>query len=451
MGFFLVFFPEDQQKNFPSSSPTLNSILKRNHLFTRAQSTISVCALLIFVTLIVFTLSSFEPNNDLIKSHHHYRRFLSQNPHAFPANSGKKSPALQGLGTLYTRGTNAVKNLVICHVPEHVTAKELKLFLRGFYWSSGLVSDSDLLFIFDSLSTIEMYDQVIREESDVFLKLVDRYSPEFGNRSKVNDFPAKVDLKTGKNVEKGEPIWGRKIKINNNDNNNSSLNNVGEAELTQTELTRASYGSVVGFGIEELDPENSLSGFLDRVPIGLRRWAGYPMILGRVRRKFKRVMVVDVKDILLLGDPLGGMKSHSHSPESVFLYSTANEKHGRKNKNSHMKVISPSLIIGGERGVRRLSAAMLTEIVRTTTRSRHKPSSLTESALLSQLVANEFLQKSIRFVTSAESIPDPSSLSGVALSNMTVVRRGNSNLDIDEVVMKHICSFPIDSSVYTEC
>lgn len=336
-----------------------------------------------------------------------------------------------------------MNELVICHVSESVTKKELKLFLRGFH-RSGLPSKSDLLFVFNSISTIDSFDDLIREENDLFLKLVHRYKSELGNGSKAIDFPASFDvtrfMKSGKEADKGEPIWGRK----NKSNNSSSSNGEDGAELT-----RMSYGSVVGFGIGELDPENSLSGFLDHVPMNLRRWASYPMILGRVRRKFKHIILVDVKELLLLGDPLARVKSHT--PESIFLSSTPPPKHSRKIKN-HRKTINPALIMGGERGVRRLSAAMLTEIVRSTTRQHHnKKNSITESALLSQLAANEFLQKSIHFVTSSESIQDPSSLSGVALANQTVVRRGNSNLDIGAVVTKHICSFLIDSSVYSDC
>ncbi|KAK9069228.1 hypothetical protein SSX86_013344 [Deinandra increscens subsp. villosa] len=443
MGIFLIFFPEEHPQPFNSSfkTPSLNSnsILKRTnstgHIFTRTQSTISVCALLIFLTLLVFTLSSFEPNNDFISSSH--RRFLSQNPPRFHPKPRSDSPALQNLGTLYTRGTTAMNELVICHVSETVTAGEFKLFLRGFH-RSGLGSKSDLLFVFDSISTIDSFDDLIREENRVFLELVRRYEAEFRNGSKVVDFPAGFDLNSGKKVEKGEPIWGRKLKSGN-----------WSSELTEsTQTTRLSYGSVVGFGIGELDPENSLSGFLDHAPMSLRRWASYPMVLGRVRRKFKHVMLVDVKEVLLLGDPLGRVKKLT--PESIILSSTPGRV--KKPNKTHRKVINPSLIIGGERGVRRLAAAMLTEIVRSTTRqNHHKQNSITESALLSQLAGNEFLQKSIRFISSTELVQDPSQLGGVELANMTAVRRGNSNLDFGAVILKHICSFPIDSLVYTGC
>lgn len=331
-----------------------------------------------------------------------------------------------------------MNELIICHVTEFVTKKELKLFLRAFH-GSGLPSKSDLLFIFNSGSTLDSFDELIYQENKIFLKLV--------HRNKAADFlpspssPASFDptqfVKSGKEPDKGEPIWGKRVK-----SYNSSFN--------ETELTRTSYGSVVGFGIGELDPENSLSGFLgpDPVPLGLRRWAAYPMVLGRVRKKFKHIILVDVKEILLLGDPLARVKTHS--PESIFL-TKSHRKTNKFGSKSHRKTINPALIIGGERGVRRLSAAVMTEIVRSTTRQHHnKRNTITESALLSQLSGNEYLQKSIRF-GSTESIPEPpSSLSGVEIANLTVVvRTGNSNLD--EVIMKHICSFSIDASVYTDC
>lgn len=339
-----------------------------------------------------------------------------------------------------------MNDLVLCHVTDSVTFTELKTFLRAFY-RSGLLTKSDLLFIFPSVTTPESSDNIIREESRLFLKLIRRYKAELSNGSNLSDIPASFDVtqfvKSGKkDSEKGEPIWGRK----NKSNSNSNSSNGGGAELT-----RMSYGSVVGFGVGELDPENSLSGFIDHVPMSLRRWASYPMILGRLRRNFKHVILVDIKEVLLLGDPLARVRNRI--PESVFLSSTHTPtKHNHKiSEKTHHQSINPAIIMGGARGVRRFAAAMLTEIVRATTQQLHnkKKTPVTESAVLSRLATNEFLQKSIRLVASAESIPEASSLSGVSIANNTVVRRGNSNIDID--VANHICSYTIEASVYSEC
>ncbi|KAI3760632.1 hypothetical protein L1987_51030 [Smallanthus sonchifolius] len=428
MGFLLVFFPQDHHHHHHHHQQQQHTLLKRSNssqILAKAQSIISVCALVIFFTLILFTLSTFEPNN----ASHHYRRHLSQS-HPNLSKKALISPALQRLGTLYSRGTKSMNDLVLCHVPESATLTELKSFLRAFHMS-GLLSKSDLLFIFPSITTPEFSDDVIREENQLFLKVIHRYKSELGNRSHVSDFPASFNVsqfvKSGKESN-GEPVWGRRIKSGGNSNYSD----------VETELTRLSYGSVVGFGVGELDPENSLSGFLDHVPMSLRRWASYPMLLGRLRRNFKHVMLVDIKDVVLLGDPLARVRNAS--PESVFL----STKHNRK------PAVNPAVIVGGSRGVRRLSAAMLTEIVRATTPHNKRKTLVTESTLLSRLAGNELVQKSFHVVVSTESIPEASSLGGVGIASFNkVVRRGNSNIDSE--LTKHICSFRIEASVYTEC
>lgn len=340
-------------------------------------------------------------------------------------------------------------DLVICHVPETTSGKELQLFLRLFH-RSNLPSKSDLIFIFPSTST--SFQRAIVEETDSFLKLLHKFQETF-NGSHVGESITSFDVtqllkSSKKEAERAETIWGRKLRTN-------------LTELDETELTRPSYGSVASFDVGELDPEDSLGGFLDHVPMSLRRWACYPMLLGRVRRNFKHVVLVDVKDVLLLGDPLGRVRGRS--PESVHV-STLPPKHGRKNSDkAHHKPINPAIIMGGARGIRRLSATMLSEIVRaastTTSTTQHKRKSpVSESGLLSQLATNDNALKNINLVSSSEVIPEVSALGGFrpglrlgSLINHTVIRRGNSNIDIDAIIMKHICSFSLDSSVYSDC
>ncbi|KAK2976890.1 hypothetical protein RJ640_010813 [Escallonia rubra] len=381
MGFFLVFFPEEDTMANDSKLPThqfsqssCHSFLRRTNstnLFTKAQSTISICALLIFITFLLFTLSTFDPT-PTPTTHFTSRRHLSSNSQfakkptkrsAWPLNflapsfpKPKAKPpvthALQGMGTLYRRGTFAMNDLLVCHVTESVTLQELRLFLRVLH-RSGLTSKSDVVFVFPS-STSGSYNSAILEENDSFLKLVQKYHDDVngsGSNDTSLDSVASFDVTqfvkaSKKEKERGETLWGRKFRSNSSGD--------GEAELT-----RLSYGSVVSFEVDELDPENTLGGFLDHVPMSLRRWASYPMLLGRLRRNFKHVMLVDVKDVLLLGDPLGRVRNRS--PESVWLSTPVQptpSKHGRKNS------VNSAVIMGGNRGVRRLSSAMLTEIVR---------------------------------------------------------------------------------------
>ncbi|CDP14115.1 unnamed protein product [Coffea canephora] len=426
MGFLFILFPEDEDSNNNDSASAASSIINKkrhqnvfnpfssssnsssssslplpifrrsnsSHLLSRAQSTISICALLFFITFLLFTLSTFEPS-----SHFTPRRQLSQ--FSSSTVSGKYSNdynkkfkkssasdpslphALQGMGTLYRRGTKAMNDLVVAHVSESLSLHELKLFLRLLYKSS-LTSRADLLFIFPSKSA--SFDSAILEENDSFSQLVDHYKKL---NSTQNLSLAQFVKSSKKDKQSGEPIWGRRIRSNFSGGN-------------ETESTRLSYGSVVSFDVDELDPENSLAGFLDHVPMSLRRWACYPMLLGRVRRNFKHIVLVDAKELLLTGDPLSRVRSAS--PESVYLSmvtQTVSTRHGKKNSEKTQVSVNPAIIRGGARGVRRLSSAMLTEIARAAMQ-RKKKNPVTEWGLFNRLVGNEFLLKNVNLIKSTE-------------------------------------------------
>ncbi|KAL8133417.1 uncharacterized protein LOC141712522 [Apium graveolens] len=440
MGFFLIFFPEEEEDDEINTkklkpSITFNTLLRRTssvHLVSKAQSTISICALLVFFSLLLFTLSTFEPT--ATPSTFNRRQLTSIKLYKPKPRPIQTVHAFQGMGRLYTRGSRAMNSLIICHVMDSVSVDELELFLR-LGLRSSLTSRSDLLFVFPSGKS-NVYNYVVRQENDSFLELITRFKESNESTESQASFDATQFVKSSEKMKGSvETIWGRKIR---------SGNFTGENE---TELTQLSYGSVVGFEVDELDPENSLAGFMDHVPLSLRRWACYTLLLGRLRRKFKHVMLVDVKDVLLLGDPLGRVKNQS--PESVYLSTIASvsAKHGRKN---HQKdVFTPSIISGGARGIRRLANSMVTEIVRVAMQHKKK-NSVTDSVVLNQLVGNELLTSNIKVVASTESIPEASSPGSIVKSNHSAVRRGNSNIeDVRVALMKHICLFKLDSSVYS--
>ncbi|KAF8403777.1 hypothetical protein HHK36_011882 [Tetracentron sinense] len=502
LGLLLVFFPDDdsdsdKKKKLLSSSSSFKSTTSSNNgrcssngslLLSRAQSIISICSLIVFFTLLLFTLCTFEPTlpnptNSIPVS----RRWLSENSskdYSFKHNSKRysssssswfaklwKTPdkdkksrsrldssvALQGMGTLFRRGTKAMNDLVVGHLMEDIQEHELRLFLRTLH-RSGITARSDFVLIFPSSlssNSSSNFSTIIREENEFFLQLVRHYreSNNNTNAKSVSGFDVTQFVKSGKKEkERGEPLWGRRI--------HSNYSNP-EGENREGEFTELSWGSVVGFESSELDPEDSLSGFLDRVPMGLRRWACYPMLLGRVRRNFKHIMLVDVKDVVVLGDSLARVRNRS--PESVLFSSISKEslhgKQGRRNSEKTQKeskpALNPAVIMGGIRGIRRLSNAMLTEIVRAAIQHKSKSkNSVSESGLLNQLVRNGLVLKNIDIITSTESIPDTSSLASrnsSSSSDFSVVHRGNSNLNLNTIVLKGICSSPIDSSVYRDC
>lgn len=343
-----------------------------------------------------------------------------------------------------------MSELVVAHAVESLTQHELRTFLRLFH-RSALASKSDLLLVFPSRTG--SFDRAILEENDSFFKLLAQYKSSNGSHSTASFDVTHFTKLSKKEKESGEPIWGRRIRTNSS----------GEGAEGEAKSTRLSYGSVAGFDVGELDPENSLSGFLDHVPMSLRRWACYPMLLGRVRRNFKHVMLVDVKEFLVLGDPLGRVRSQS--PESVLLKDanqSTHSKHGKKNSDrtpsTRQKSVHSGVLMGGSRGIRRLSNAMLTDIVRASMQHKKK-NSVAESVLFNQLVGNDHVLKDVNLIVSAESVPELSSLGGSSsktgsqnlLRNYSLIRRGNSNLDFNSVVMRHLCSYAIDSTVYSDC
>ncbi|KAJ6749803.1 hypothetical protein OIU85_000437 [Salix viminalis] len=506
MGLLLVFFPEDTSSATtaadatvpfcPSSSPTSSlatespncnssKMIKRtnsnNPIITKTQSTISICALLLFLSLLLFTLSTFEPaipNPSTTIINKTPRRLFSQKPQnkLKPANTScfslfsrtfwpkddKRSEkfrslfALQGMGKLYRRGTRAMSDLVVAHVIEETNEAEFRLFLRVLH-RSGLTARADVVFVFPSSLFAAKFESLIQEENDSFWKLVNYYRQL--NRTShdsvsASNFDVNQFLKSGKK-QMGEPLWGKRIRVDGNGNSSES----GEGE---GELNLLSYGSVVGFEASELDPENSLAGFLDHVPMSLRRWACYPMLLGRVRRNFKHVMLVDVKKVVFLRDPLGRVRNRS--PESVYIgikQESCSNKHSRKNseKTQSNCQVNSAMLMGGTRGIRRLSSAMLTEIARAAMQHKKK-SSVTESGILTQLVGKVHMLKNIDLITSTESIPGMSSLTASNSSlwnNFSIIQlggngNGNGNYDmINSIIIKQICSWEVESSVYRDC
>lgn len=218
----------------------------------------------------------------------------------------------------------------------------------------------------------------------------------------------------------------------------------------------------MGFEASELDPENSLDGFLDNAPMSLRRWACYPMLLGRIKRKFKHVMLVDAKNVLVTRDPLNRVRNRN--PNSVTVFKKletvhGHGKHGKRNsgKTQQHSSVNSGILMGGDRGVRRFSTAILNEIVRASMQlHKKKKNPVTETSVLSQLVGNESIMgDSVKLTVSTESVPEASSLTGSRSKSSfwehTVIQLGHSDRDVRSEIRKQICSFEVNSSVYRDC
>ncbi|OIW11472.1 hypothetical protein TanjilG_26838 [Lupinus angustifolius] len=349
------------------------------------------------------------------------------------------------MGTLYRRGTRAMHDLTICHVADDIDEHDFRLFVRLIH-RSGLTATSDVVFLFSSRSISDSFARVIQQENNAFSSLVSLHREFEESESNFN-----LSLfYTNDKFEMAETLWGKRIRRN--------FSNVEEREGELPGIEGGglllSIGSVLSFDATELDPENSLAGFLDRVPMSLRRWACYPMLLGRVRRNFKHVMLVDVKNMLVLKDPFGSVRNRS--PESVFLFTNKNSD---KTRSKTQKRVNSGVVIGGARGVRRLCNAVVVEIVRAAIQRSKKKNSVSDSVILSQLAGNEFMRKgsnNVNIIASSESITEASSLVGrnsgtaTSLLNHAIIERGADNHEISYVIKKQICSY-MDSSVYRDC
>lgn len=159
-------------------------------------------------------------------------------------------------------------------------------------------------------------------------------------------------------------------------------------------------------------------------------------------------MLVDVKNVLILKDPLGRVRNRS--PDSVLLFSKS-EKHGKRIQRSVLSAV----VMGGARGVRRFSAAVMLEIVRAATQHRKKKNPVTESAVLSQLVGGtEFVlkNKNVNLIASTESVPEfGAGASTTSFSDHAMVQRGVNNHDLNYVIKRQLCASVVDSSVYRDC
>ncbi|EPS62462.1 hypothetical protein M569_12329 [Genlisea aurea] len=417
-GFLLIFFPPENDNR---RRPNFNFFCQLRRYLLRAQLIVSISLLLFFSAALMCAINSL-PSTAAVP-----RRKVDSPPRAH---------ALQGMGVLNRRGTGAMNDVVFAHASESVTSNELRMFLRLFL-RSNLAARSDLVLIFPARKPSS--DEVILQETHYFSKILSLSRQSSGNDSRPPvSFDVTPFLKTRrKEKRRSDPIWGKTTKPNFS----------GDGE---TESTLPNYGSVVSFETDELDPENSLSGFMDHVPMSLRRWACYPILMGRVKRNYKHIILIDIKTVALVNDPM--TRFRSNPPESIVIRSSSSSSSsGRKTR-----WVDPDVIMGGTRGVRRLSNAMLMSLVRTSMQQhRRKKATASESDVLNRLIENEFVLSGVNLMIvwddDEATVPESSSplLDGHSGSNL--VRWGNVNLDSGSLAMKHICSFRVDSLVYRDC
>ncbi|KAL2641450.1 hypothetical protein R1flu_009037 [Riccia fluitans] len=275
------------------------------------RSTI-LCVGILFAS--VFLFCSLDPGKVLEQQAPNFSfgsRFLQggdYGPSTLPAagplssSSGRLEPAMQGMGTLFRRGTQEMGELIVAHLSENTRISDFRLFLRTLH-RSGATSKADVILLYESLQPAML--GVMREEELNFQMLL-------AESESLWDTTALTDPG---NLAVGEfnapAFWkpaDRKKQEGEEEANYGTIN----------PLPR--WGSVIGFEMQELDPDNALSGFLDGPPVQLRRWLCYQMLLGVVKSKYKHVMLTEVEGVIVIGDPLSAVR------KKTLIYLTSEDR-----------------------------------------------------------------------------------------------------------------------------
>lgn len=410
---------------------------------SKGKSAISLCVGILFCCIVLIVLVTLDPT----KATEEPWRLNSRGPRmlvAFPSyrhwsnnallsmvgdqetrSRGQRDEvvheaALDGMGMLFRKGTRAMPQLVVAHLSESTTPEDLRLFLRGLH-RSGMPSHADVVLLLPFRPVATNFTAVIREEEEYFQKLLAKAHSKGSHAGarkpmaiadgrihnpKLSPFNSVAYTHAPSVTEfgKGPSVWAK----HRNDTKGTNSEEEEEAALH--------YGAVVGFDVQELDPDEALSGFLDSPSIHVRRWICYQILLGMVRHRYRHVMLTEVTGVVILNDILASLKKKDSSlhlyytgqrwsdVESMDMESVSPVSNLDRNATSVMesvygssfwnaldeedkssKVISTGIILGGIRPVRSLAAAMATEIVRVAMLRKSREPFRVE-ALLSYLV-----------------------------------------------------------------
>jgi hypothetical protein len=290
--------------------------------------------------------------------------------------------ALEGMGVLFRKGTRAMPELVVAHLTETTTSEDLRFFLRGLH-RSGMPARADVVLLYPWRPLPVELAAVIRDEEVSFQKLLARFRKTRGDSAKLSVFNPGAYMRTMPVSDYGkrqDSMWGKGM--------------VGDDESESAE--KVHYGAVVGFDVQELDPDDALSGFLDSPPASLRRWVCYQMLIGMVRHRYRHVLLTEVTGVFILKDMLSPLRKKD---SSLHLYYTGQRwsdaiqsVYGKRFWNSledeekARKVVSTSVIVGGIRQIRSVVTAMATEIVRVALLRQDRVAFRADSPFLSVLV-----------------------------------------------------------------
>lgn len=489
-------------------------------LHRKLKSAASLCMGILVCTIVLFVLVALDPSKVTeepwrggprmrvsLPSYRHWSNHanaIERDPlrNGIPklGSEFESGAALEGMGMLFRRGTRGMPHLVVAHLAESTSVDELRLFLRGLH-RSGVPAHADVVLLFPFRPVATEFLAVIRDEDNFFQKLVaiESSQPRAPDAPVVSLFNRGAYTRTPPPVAaeltsvRQDSIWGRR----HNDTTRPSSKKFESPDLQPAVVAHEvvvdetpHYGAVVGFDVQELDPDDALSGFLHSSPMHLRRWLCYQMLLGMVRHKYRHVLVTEVTGVVILTDALlANLKKKDAS--QLHLYATAQTwsqtSHSNSSTNSTMmeavygsgiwnsleddekmkKLITTGVILGGVRPVRIVTTAMATEIVRVAL-LRKSRESFSDEALLSFLVhkssalgrkvashlhVHESGTSAVNLLPSSQGEFFSRNESRFAviqgLQNESV--SGKQRQEILESLRRDICQAQSDREVYTDC
>ncbi len=235
----------------------------------------------------------------------------------------EQEAALEGMGTLFRRGKRSMTELLVAHLAENTSTHDLRLFLRTLH-RSGMTARADVVLLFPWRPLPMAMLNVIHEEEQSFHKLLHCFRPNPARLRSISDHvgaaaPTLLDQSSrahnhwkmaaseDQSSRSGtQSIWG----------SSSRIRYPAAAEEDDLQVLRedgqdgysATYGSIVGFDMQELDPADAMRAFINEPPAELRRWVCYQILLGILRQKYRHVMLSEVRGLLVLKDILAPLK-----------------------------------------------------------------------------------------------------------------------------------------------
>ncbi len=269
----------------------------------------------------------------------------------------EQEAALEGMGTLFRRGKRSMTELLVAHLAENTSTHDLRLFLRTLH-RSGMTARADVVLLFPWRPLPMAMLDVIHEEEQSFHKLLHYFRPSLARLRSISDHvgaaaptlldqssrahnhapdmmsstldidnPVRAAIPAGFaniSVFNAAAFW--KMAASEDQSSRSGTQSIwgsssrirypAAAEEDDLQVLRedgqdgysATYGSIVGFDMQELDPADAMRAFINEPPAELRRWVCYQILLGILRQKYRHVMLSEVRGLLVLKDILAPLK-----------------------------------------------------------------------------------------------------------------------------------------------